>query len=140
MMDSWSPWKLDPGFVVMYSKLSDFNTSIMKSEPGFSTIRSTRRGAPLSAASWASFGTTAEGRAGAAGVASWAFAAGVATRAAALAAAPFRKPRRLTEPFLGLMRPPEFSAAARLLLVDDLLEQRNLPGFGRFLECLDVCV
>src|SRR5437899_12989601 len=101
MMDSWSPWKLDPGFVVMYSKLSVFKTSIMKSEPGFSTMRSTRRGDPVSPASCASFGTTADGRAG---VTSCAFAAGVPISAAALAAAPFRKPRRLTEPFLDFMQ------------------------------------
>src|SRR5205823_1406344 len=105
-MDSWRPWKLDPGFVVMYSKLSVFKTSIMKSEPGFSTMRSTRDGAPVSTASCESFGTTAEGRGGAVGVDCWAFAAGVATRAAALAAAPFRKPRRLTEPFPDFMNGP----------------------------------
>src|SRR2546422_547947 len=102
MIDSWRPWKLDPGFVVMYSKLRLLMTSIMKSDPGFSTMRSTcARGAPVSAANWAAFGTTAAGRAGGA---CCALAAVVVTNApAAPAAAPLRKPRRLTEPFLDFM-------------------------------------
>src|SRR5947208_11677851 len=87
----------------MYSEVEDLMTSIMKSDPGCSTVRSTSiRGAPVSAANCAAFGTTAPGRAGAACCA-WDFSAGVATNAAALTAAPFRKPRRFTEPFLDFM-------------------------------------
>src|SRR5262245_56580969 len=39
-IDSCSPRKLEPGFAAMYSKSSDLNTSTMKSDPGFSTVRS----------------------------------------------------------------------------------------------------
>src|SRR5215831_8344664 len=50
----------------MYSKLRLLMTSIIKSEPGCSTSRSTstRAGAPASAANCAEFGTTAAGRCG----------------------------------------------------------------------------
>src|SRR5205809_5219505 len=100
MSDSCSPSKLDPGFAATYSIPSDLITSTMKSEPGFSMIRVlTCAGlGAVSAASWASDGC---GAVPAGAAPRCAFAAGaVATSAAAPAAAPFRKPRRLREPFL----------------------------------------
>src|SRR5205809_3576911 len=102
MSDSCSPSKLDPGFAATYSIPSDLITSTMKSEPGFSMIRVlTCAGlGVVSAASWASDGCGAVAAGAAPRCARCAFAAGaVATSAAAPAAAPFRKPRRLREAF-----------------------------------------
>src|SRR5262245_29076080 len=119
MMDSCNPWKLEPGSVVMYSRFKVFSTSTMKSEPGRSTIlASSAGGGPTSAASCAREGTTAAGRAGAA---SCAVAAGVfATSAAAPAAAPFRKPRRFTDPFFDLVMVVDLLLAS--LLIDEQLQ------------------
>src|SRR4030095_15670248 len=42
MKDSCRPRKLDAGFAAMYSKSSVLSTSTMKSEPGSSTVRTSR--------------------------------------------------------------------------------------------------
>ena len=76
----------------MYSKPRDFMTSSMKSEPGWSAVRTSVETGSVSAANALADGNAALPRA------AWvccAFTSGVfATRAAAPAAAPFRKPRR----------------------------------------------
>src|SRR5580765_4354782 len=110
MNDSCSDRKLEPGLAATYSKPSDFSTSTMKSEPGFSTVRLSAATSvdtgPVSAASWAAVGEGAAPRRGSAEArgtccccASCAPSTGTgptiaAAPAAALAAAPFKKPRR----------------------------------------------
>src|SRR3974390_1927991 len=92
MRDSCSPRKLEPGFEQTYSMLRDLRTSIMKSEPLRSSVRtSTRAGVSTSASRDMGGGGFFVGFAVAvfAGV-----TAGVAN-AAAPAAAFFRKSRRL---------------------------------------------
>ena len=99
IIDSCKPRKLDPGFEKQYLKPMDFRTSTMKSEPGRPDVTtSADRGTCwVSAANCAGVGSGAPPRRGSAGRAS---ADGVpVARAAAPAAAPFRKPRRLTGPF-----------------------------------------
>src|SRR5262245_46028830 len=83
MIDSWMPMKLEAHIENMYSMPSDLKMSTMKSDACL----------PFSAA-------LTSAAAGAAGRASCGAAtAGWATNAAAPAAAPFRKLRRLTGPF-----------------------------------------
>src|SRR5207249_11147611 len=85
--------KIDTGLAAMYSKPRDLRTSTMKSEPGWSaviTCTDVETGS-VSAAKAVADGTAAPRAASAC----CAFATGVfATRAAAPAAAAFRKPRR----------------------------------------------
>src|ERR1700738_3385925 len=102
MSDSWSDSKVDPGLALRYSRLRVLKTSTMKSEPGFSMTRAlpAGRAAPVSRATADPLGVCAVALpprpAGC-----WALAsAGLAARAAAPTAAPFRKPRRPTERFV----------------------------------------
>src|SRR5438046_1509449 len=101
MIDSCRPSKLEPGFAATYSNPSVLITSTMKSDAGCSTIRDRPPdgGVSVSAANWAFDGAAAAGRAGASGGCGSA-TDGWVTSAAAPTAAPLRKPRRSTEPFV----------------------------------------
>src|SRR2546423_290408 len=111
MNDSCSERKLEPGLAATYSKPSDLSTSTMKSDPGFSTVSTSTASTPgetgpVSAANCAADGDGAVPRWGSTAArgpccGSCAPRTGTgptiaAAPAAALAAAPFRKPRRLT--------------------------------------------
>src|SRR5260370_40568208 len=101
MTDSCRPRKLDPGLAATYSRPNDLMTSIMKSEPGRSVVcTSTIEGGAFSAAISFAVGVGALARFGS-DCCAWA-TVGVATSAAAPAAAPFKNPRRSTEDFLDL--------------------------------------
>src|ERR1700680_3227432 len=93
MTDSWIPVP-PPGRQKKYSKPRDLKTSTMKSDPGFSMLRTSAGEDALPST------------ASAAGIAArtcWATAAGgFATSAAAPTAAPFRKCLRSTGDFLDL--------------------------------------
>src|SRR5215471_8720299 len=92
MIDSCSERKLDPGLAAMYSKPRNLRTSTMKSDPGWSAVITSTdpEMGPVSAARAAAFGTATPRV-----CACWALARrGFATRAAAPAAALFRKLRR----------------------------------------------
>src|SRR5437868_3238045 len=112
MIDSCSARNVEPGFAATYSKPRDLITSSMKSDPGRSVVYTSTRGGGglVSAATRAGLGSGVVARACAAcaalGSAMAVLAAPDPIRAAAPAAAPFRKPRRLTEPFfdLGIVR------------------------------------
>src|SRR5712691_3237243 len=101
MIDSCSPSKLEPGFAATYSNPSVLITSTRKSDAGCSTIRGRPPdgGVSVSAANWAFDGAAGAGRAGASGGCGRA-TDGWLTSAAAPTAAPLRKPRRPTEPFV----------------------------------------
>src|SRR5215471_7905084 len=106
MIDSCNARKVDPGLAAMYSMPSVLTTSSMKSDPGRSVVYTSVRGGGglVSAAARAAPGS------GVTGLAAWpacpacagCATEGFATKAAAPAAAPFRNPRRLTEPFFDL--------------------------------------
>src|SRR5712692_987689 len=100
MIDSCRPSKLEPGFAATYSKPRVLITSTMKSDAGCSTSRDRApdAGGSVSAAIWAFDGAAGE-RAGASGGCGRA-TDGWVTSAAAPTAAPLRKPRRPTEPFV----------------------------------------
>src|SRR5579863_7793456 len=91
-MDSCSARKLDPGLAQIYSKPSDFSTSTMKSEPGWSAVKTSTSVATgsVSLASAVAEGTATLRRVSGA----CAFPGDCVTKAAAPAAAPFKKPRR----------------------------------------------
>src|SRR5436853_292420 len=101
MIDSWMPRKLDPGLAATYSRLSDFNTSTMKSPPGRSVVT-------MSASSDGSLSRGAIGAvagaatAGVCGAVCAAAPAAPPTRAAPVTAALFRKSRRSTDPFFDI--------------------------------------
>src|SRR5438128_8693524 len=101
MIDSCRPSKLEPGFAATYSNPSVLITSTRKSDAGCSTIRGRPPdgGVSVSAANWAFDGVAGAGRAGASGGCGRA-TDGWVTSAAAPTAAPLRKPRRPTEPFV----------------------------------------
>src|SRR6266576_3583479 len=125
MNDSCSERKLEPGLAATYSKPSDLSTSTMKSEPGFSTVNtSPGETGSVSAANWAADGDGAVPRWGSAAArdtccGSCAPRTGTgptiaAAPAAALAAAPFRKPRRLTRSLDFIERAPSVSVVMRV--------------------------
>src|SRR5580704_1603147 len=132
MSDSCSDSKVDPGLAVRYSILSVLRTSTMKSEPGFSMMRALAAGraAPVSRATADPLGACAVALpprpAGC-----WALvSSGLAAKAAAPTAAPFRKPRRPTERFVdfAMCKSPSnivdyldsgFQPALSLILVSD---------------------
>src|SRR5713101_643129 len=101
MIDSCRPSKLEPGFAATYSNPSVLITSTRKSDAGCSTIRGRPPdgGVSVSAANWAFDAAAGAGRAGASGGCGRA-TDGWVTSAAAPTAAPRRKPRRPTEPFV----------------------------------------
>src|ERR1700722_16524391 len=99
MTDSCRPRKLDPGLAHTYSNPSVLSTSTMKSEPVRSAVRiSTLEGVPTSASGDIASGIARRSSAGCA-----ATVPGTAAKAAAPAAALFRKFRRSTSTFLGLV-------------------------------------
>src|SRR5262245_8957902 len=104
MIDSCNARKVDPGLAATYSMPSVLTTSSMKSDPGRSVVYTSVRGGGglVSAAARAAPGSGVTGLAACAAWPAWAGCAteGFATKAAAPAAAPFRNPRRLTEPLL----------------------------------------
>src|SRR5437773_11807691 len=111
MRDSCRPSKLEPGLAATYSTPRSLRTCVMRSEPGRTTARAVAGGLilPESRASCSGTGAGAPAAVGAApgrpAPAPWAsdisaFVTSAAAPAAALAAAPLRKPRRLTEAFL----------------------------------------
>src|SRR6187431_1437447 len=109
MIDSCNPRNVEPGLAATYSKPSDLITSIMKSDPGRSVVYVAMRGGGglVSAAASVPEGS---GVAGGVGVCDCAIdTEGWATNAAAPAAAPLRKSRRSTEPFLAIRHSPRFS-------------------------------
>src|ERR1700677_4796237 len=105
------PRKAEPGLAATYSKPRVLMTSTMKSEPGRSVVHTSTRGgggavsAAVCLAPGSGFGVA--GRWTSAACCALA-ASGLATSAAAPAAAPFKKPRRSTEIFLDLamVNPP----------------------------------
>src|SRR5206468_1748909 len=101
MIDSCRPSKLEPGFAATYPNPSVLIPSTMKSDAGCSTIRDRPPdgGVSVSAPSWAFDGAAAAGRGGGSGGCGSA-TDGWVTSAAAPTAAPLRKPRRSTEPFV----------------------------------------
>src|ERR1700676_1367267 len=99
MIDSCIPRKLDPGLAHTYSNPSDLITSTMKSDPVRSAVKtSTFEGVPISASGDMGGGTIRRSSADCA-----AAALGTAAIAAAPAAAVFRKLRRSTAIFFGLV-------------------------------------
>src|SRR6266705_3313590 len=107
MMDSCSARNVEPGLAATYSMPSDLMTSNMKSDPGRSVVYTSARGEGglVSAAASAALGRGVAVRAWAACAAcmtSGCAMEGFATNAAAPAAALFKNPRRLTEPFFDL--------------------------------------
>src|SRR5580704_2181849 len=92
-MDSCRHRKLEPGFAAIYSIPSDLITSTMKSDPGWSAVRTSTlvETGSVSAARALAEGKGALPRAG---WLCWALPAGVETRAAAPTPAPLRKSRR----------------------------------------------
>src|SRR5882724_4900682 len=94
MIDSCRPRKDEPGFAATYSKPRDLMTSIMKSEPGRSTVYTPTLGGggPVSDATWLGEGVGATRRVSA----PCASMIGGLTTSAAAAAAPFRNPLRPT--------------------------------------------
>src|SRR5580704_561622 len=88
-MDSCRARKLEPGFAQTYSKPRDLRMSTMRSDPGWSAVRT----------SAVETGAVSAARAAAEGIATCACCAltedGLTASAAAPAAVPFRKPRRL---------------------------------------------
>src|SRR6516162_5678944 len=104
-MDSCNARNVDPGFAAQYSIPSGLMTSSMKSDPGRSVVYTSARGGVVVSAA----ARRAPGNGVAAAVLVCAEAAacgsaaeGFATSAAAPAAAPFRNPRRFTEPFFSV--------------------------------------
>src|SRR5262245_50202739 len=105
MIDSCRARKVEPGLAATYSMPSDLITSSMKSDPGRSVVYTSARGGGglVSAATRAALGKGVTALAPCPACAASAGAIeGFATRAAAPAAAPFRNPRRSTEPFFDL--------------------------------------
>src|SRR5450830_1698500 len=102
MNDSCSERKLEPGLAAMYSKPSDLTTSTMKSDPGFSTVRTSTSwdSGSVSAANCLAEGDAAVPRGGVAGTccAATTGPTSAAAPAAAPTAAPFRKPPRSKAP------------------------------------------
>src|SRR4030095_5549270 len=97
MIDSCRPPESECGLMVTYSKPSGFNTSIMKSDPCFSSlVISTKVGASVCA-----------GAAVAERSAWWALRACEPADEAPGGAAPFKKLRRSSEPFSCSMTAPE---------------------------------
>src|SRR5215813_6990855 len=103
MIDSCNARNVDPGLAATYSMPSVLMTSSMKSDPGRSVVYTSVRGGGglVSAAARAAPGSGVTGLAACPACSGCAIE-GFATKAAAPAAAPFRNPRRLTEPFLDL--------------------------------------
>src|SRR5579863_6855979 len=98
MMDSCRPRKLDPGFAQTYSNPMDFRTSTMKSDQ----VRSAVRTSEMTGASVSAVGDIGGGAVRFTSGTGWAaMLGGTAAKAAAPAAAPFRKFRRSTT---GLVR------------------------------------
>src|SRR5260370_28899023 len=107
MTDSCRPRKLDPGLAATYSTPNDLMTSIMKAEPGRDVVcTSTIEGGAVSAAISFAVGVGALARFGS-DCCAWA-TVGVATSAAAPAAAPFKNPRRSTEGLRDFAMAPPF--------------------------------
>src|SRR5436309_9620721 len=103
MIDSCSARKVEPGFAATYSMPSDLITSSMKSDPGRSVVyTSVRGGGGLVSAATSAAPGSGVGAVVLACTGCGAAAEGFATSAAAPAAAPFKKPRRFTEPFFDL--------------------------------------
>src|ERR1700694_4890844 len=93
MTDSWIPVP-PPGRQKKYSKPRDLKTSTMKSDPGFSMLRTSAEDVPAPSAGSAAAATART---------CWAAPTwGFATSAAAPAAAPFRKCLRSRGDFLDL--------------------------------------
>src|SRR5262249_30735535 len=108
MIDSCNARNVDPGLAPIYSIPSVLMTSSMKSDPGRSVVYTSVRGGGglVSAAARAALGNGVTCRAACAACPGAGCALeGLATNAAAPAAAPFKNPRRFTEaptPFFDL--------------------------------------